>query len=175
MTPADLSRALPYCSAVNAQRFAAPLTGAMAKWQITTPARQAAFLANIAAETASLSELREQGSGAGYVGILGNLTLADAELYIGRGCLQITGRDNYAACGAALGLPLLVRPQLLEEPEWAAQSAGWFWETHGLNELADRDPNAFATICERINGGFNGINERIACWLYARSALGCQP
>ncbi len=175
MIPEVLASAMPYCSAANVQLFAGPLSDAMEKWQITTPVRQAAFLANVVAETASLSELREIGSGAAYVGILGNATLADAELYIGRGCIQITGRDNYAACGAALGLPLLVRPQLLEEPEWAAQSAGWFWQTHGLNALADRDPNAFATICERINGGFNGINERIACWLYARRALGCQP
>lgn len=175
MTPEILARALPFAGRATVQQFAAPLTAAMARWQISTPVRQAAFLANVAAETASLSELREIGSGAGYVGILGNKTLADAERYVGRGCLQITGRDNYAACGAALDMPLLVRPQLLEEPEWAAQSAGWFWQTHGLNALADRDPNAFATICERINGGFNGINERIACWLYARDALGCKP
>ncbi len=172
MTPEVLARAMPYCSAANVRIFAGPLSDAMAKWQITTPVRQAAFLANVAAETASLSELREQDSGAGYVGILGNLTLADAELYIGRGCLQITGRDNYAACGTALDLPLLVRPQLLEQPEWAAQSAGWFWEQHGLNELADQDPNHFAEICRTINGGYNGIDERIGCWIVARKALG---
>ncbi len=175
MTPEALAAALPFCGIARARVFAAPLSAAMAQWQINTPARQAAFLANVAAETASLSLMKEVGSGAGYVGILGNTTLADAEAYVGRGCLQITGRDNYAACGAALNLPLLLRPAYLEEPEWAAQSAGWFWQTHGLNALADQDPNSFGTICERINGGFNGINERIACWLYARRALGCNP
>ena len=175
MTPETLAAALPFCGLARAQRFAGPLTDACSRWQISTSARQAAFLANVAAETASLSLMKEQASGAAYVGILGNKTLADAEAYIGRGALQITGRDNYAACGAALGIPLLTNPALLEEPQWAMQSAGWFWETHGLNALADRDPNEFATICERINGGFNGINERIACWLYARRALGCTP
>ena len=175
MTPEALAAALPYCGLARARIFAPPITAACSKWQIDTPVRQAAFLANAAAETASLSMMREDGDGSAYVGILGNQTLADAQAYVGRGLLQITGRDNYAACGAALGEPLLVRPSLLEDPTWAAQSAGWFWSTRGLNQLADQDPNAFATICERINGGFNGINERIACWLYARRALGCQP
>ena len=175
MTPETLRAAMPFCAAATADTFAGALTDAMARWQIATPARQAAFVANVAAETASLSELREIGSGARYIGILGNTTLADAEAYIGRGCLQITGRDNYAACGIALELPLLTNPALLEEPVGAAQSAGWFWASRGLNALADRDPNAFATICERINGGFNGIDERVACWLYARRALGCCP
>jgi len=175
VTPDVLALAMPYCGVARARLFAAPLSAAMSRWQITTPVRQAAFLANCAEETASLSMLREDGTGSAYVGILGNKTLDDAQKYIGRGCLQITGRDNYAACGEALSLPLLTNPALLEDPTWGAQSAGWFWQSNGLNELADRDPNTFATICERINGGFNGINERIACWLYTRKALGCNP
>ncbi len=175
MTPDLLAKVMPFCGVSAARTFAGPLTVAMEQWSINTPVRQAAFLANVAAETASLSLLKEVGTGAGYVGILGNRTLAEAELYVGRGCLQITGRDNYAACGQALNLPLLTNPDRLLDPEYAAQSAGWFWQSHGLNALADQDPNKFITICTRINGGYNGADERVACWLYARRAFGCNP
>lgn len=175
MTPEVLARVMPFAGAARAALFAAPLSAAMARWDISTPARQAAFLGNVAAETASLSMLKEGGDGSSYVGILGNRTAEEAALYVGRGPLQLTGRDNYAACGAALGLPLLTNPALLEGPLDGSQAAGWFWNSKGLNVFADRDPRAFATICERINGGFNGINERISCWIYARRALGVAP
>lgn len=55
----------------------------------------------------------------------------------GRGLIQLTGRENYRAAAEGLGLPLLDEPQLLEQAEHAAQSAAWWWKTHGLNELAD--------------------------------------
>lgn len=173
MTPDLLRKAMPYAGH-RAEIFAPPLTAAMERWAINTPARQAAFLANVAAETASLSELKERSDGSSYEGRadLGNTHPGDGALYIGRGLLQITGCANYQACGVALGLPLILSPHLLEQPDAASQAAGWFWSTHDCNELADRDPNTFGTICRRINGGYNGIDERIGCWIIARRALG---
>lgn len=61
----------------------------------------------------------------------------DGWRYRGRGLIQLTGRDNYRAAGAALGLPLEDQPELLEQADHAAQSAAWWWAKHGLNELAD--------------------------------------
>ncbi|HBP6274343.1 TPA: glycoside hydrolase family 19 protein [Pseudomonas aeruginosa] len=93
----------------------------------------------------------------------------DGWQYRGRGLLQITGRSNYRAAGAGLGQPLEAEPELLEQPEFAALSAAWWWSTHGLNELADR--GEFAAITRRINGGLIGQAERMALWERAKRVL----
>ena len=74
-----------------------------------------------------------------YGGRMGNGPEAsgDGWRYRGRGLIQLTGRNNYRAAGAALGLPLEDQPGLLEQAAHAAQSAAWWWAKHGLNELAD--------------------------------------
>lgn len=93
----------------------------------------------------------------------------DGQLYRGRGLIQITGRANYYACGEALGLDLLGHPELLEEPQHAAMSAGWFWHRASLNALADRSD--FLTITKRINGGTNGLKDREAIYHRALKTL----
>lgn len=93
---------------------------------------------------------------------LGNTEPGDGWRYRGRGFKQLTGRANYAACGAGLGMPLLAEPERLEEPEGASLSAGWFWKANGLNALADKDD--IEGITRRINGGLIGLAERKA-WL----------
>ena len=72
-----------------------------------------------------------------YNGRLGNTSEEDASKYLGRGLIQLTGKDNYERCGLAIGADLLSDPVLLLDPRYAALSAGWFWNKHGLNELAD--------------------------------------
>ncbi|WP_236248718.1 glycoside hydrolase family 19 protein [Pseudomonas mosselii] len=91
-----------------------------------------------------------------YGGRMGNgqETSGDGWGYRGRGLIQLTGRDNYRSAGQALGLPLLENPELLEQPEHAAQSAAWWWATHGLNELADA--GRFRDIGSIINTGQPG-------------------
>ena len=54
-------------------------------------------------------------------------------------------------------------------PDPACRSAGWFWLAHRLNELADR--NDFEGITRRINGGTNGIQERVAFYNRALQVL----
>ncbi|HCA6598391.1 TPA: glycoside hydrolase family 19 protein, partial [Pseudomonas aeruginosa] len=80
-----------------------------------------------------------------------------------------TGRANYRAAAGGLDQPLEVEPELLEQPEWAALSAAWWWAAHDLNELADR--GEFATITRRINGGLNGQAERLALWERVKAVL----
>ncbi|HBO0899569.1 glycoside hydrolase family 19 protein [Pseudomonas aeruginosa] len=99
----------------------------------------------------------------------GDEASGDGWRYRGRGLLQITGRSNYRAVGAGLGQPLEAEPDLLEQPEWAALSAAWWWASHGLNELADR--GEFAAITRRINGGLIGQAERMALWERAKRVL----
>jgi putative chitinase len=95
-----------------------------------------------------------------YNGRMGNTSPEEAAAYIGRGLIQLTGKDNYKAFGDAIGEDLLSTPQLVQEPRYAALSAGWFWNKRGLNALADAMDIETMTI--RINGGKIGINDRIA-------------
>ncbi|HBO2143061.1 TPA: glycoside hydrolase family 19 protein [Pseudomonas aeruginosa] len=99
----------------------------------------------------------------------GDESSGDGWRFRGRGLLQITGRKNYRAAGAGLGQPLEQEPELLEQPEFAALSAAWWWASHGLNDLADR--GEFAAITRRINGGTNGQAERLALWERAKRVL----
>jgi putative chitinase len=95
-----------------------------------------------------------------YSGRMGNTEDGDGAKFIGRGLIQLTGKDNYRAFGEAIGEDLVANPQLVEEPRYAALSAGWFWNKRGLNALADAMDITTLTI--RINGGKIGIDDRIA-------------
>ena len=164
--------------------FISGLKTAMSHRNINTPKRIAAFLAQVGHESGQLQYVRELG-GAQYLSKYDTGALAvrlgntpepdgDGQKYRGRGLIQITGRDNYRQC--SLGLfgddRLLFLPELLEKPQWAAESAAWFWEQNGFNELADRDQ--FNSITRRINGGLNGLQDRLQLWARARAVL-CQP
>ena len=93
-----------------------------------------------------------------YAGRMGNITPEDAGMYIGRGLIQLTGKDNYKAVSDALGVDLLANPQLVEQPRYAALTAGWFWNKKGLNALVDD----IETMTKRINGGTLGLDDRKA-------------
>jgi putative chitinase len=95
-----------------------------------------------------------------YSGRMGNTEDGDGAKYIGRGLIQLTGKDNYRAFGEAIGEDLVANPELVEQPRYAALSAGWFWNKRNLNELADA--NDIETMTKRINGGFIGIDDRKA-------------
>ena len=106
-----------------------------------------------------------------YANRLGNGDAAsgDGWKYRGRGLIQLTGRAHYAAAEEAIGLPLLDSPELLEEPAHAADAAGWFWKSHGLNRFASN-----INDCTRaINGGLNGLPDRMR--LYNRASAAALP
>lgn len=145
-----------------------PLNAAMTEFEINTPRRTAAFLAQIAHESGSFIYVREIASGDAYEGRadLGNTEPGDGRRFRGRGWIQITGRSNYRDCGAALGVDLVGSPELLERYGLASRSAGWFWKTKGLNELADVED--FRKITLRINGGLTHYGERVLMWARAK-------
>lgn len=174
MTPDQLRRIMPYSSGL-ADHAAAPLTNACVEFDIYSPLRQAAFIAQVAHESGSLHYVRELASGEAYENRtdLGNLYVGDGRKFRGRGYLQITGRANYEICGKALTLPLLDKPELLEETINAARSAAWFWQTHGLNELADA--RLFQSITRVINGGLMGLAERVQFYQLAQQVFGVEP
>ncbi|MBS0356336.1 MAG: glycoside hydrolase family 19 protein [Proteobacteria bacterium] len=113
-----------------------------------------------------------------YANRLGNgdVNSGDGFHYRGRGLIQLTGRSNYAAAGKAIGADLVGNPELLQQPAYAVLSAAWFWQSHGLNALADDktdddDLEDFREITRRINGGFVGVQERFALYKQIEALL----
>lgn len=87
---------------------------------------------------------------------LGNTEPGDGYQFRGRGLFQLTGRANYEACAADTGLDIVHDPDLLcRDAEAAVISALWFWSTRvtSLNVKAST---------RQINGGFNGLADRVA-------------
>ncbi len=184
---------------------------AMDEFGISTPERQAAFIAQIRHESGGFTQLvesfnykpsalaifsrvpvrereklgRQQNetevplarqqriANLAYGGRYGNgdSGSGDGWRYRGRGLKQITFRDNYAACGKALGLDLIAQPDLLGAVDkLAVRSAGWFWRASGCNVPADRGD--FAGTTRIINGpAMDGQERRVAFWNTAKSAL----
>lgn len=159
----------------NAGVFVSALNTAMGPYGIVGTLRVAAFIAQVGHESGQLRWVREiwgpTAQQAGYEGRadLGNTVPGDGPKYRGRGLIQITGRANYAACGEALGLDLISKPELLELPQHAAMSAAWFWSMKGLNTLADQ--GQFVKITRRINGGLTGQDDRQALYEKALEVL----
>lgn len=172
----DLKAICPRSPAGKLAVYLEPLNAAMREFEIDqNGARESAFLAQCAHESMGFQLARELWGPTAqqerYEGRqdLGNIHPGDGFKYRGRGLIQVTGRANYYQCGADLGLNLIEHPELLEEPINAARSAGWFWNARGLNELAD--VGDFRGITRKINGGYNGLADRLAYLERAQGAL----
>lgn len=166
ITLLQLKQVMPFAMA-RAQIFLGPLNAAMEEFTIDTPARVRMFLPQVGHESGSLHYTREIASGAAYNGRadLGNTRpeaieiaaqhgLTPGPMWRGRGLIQITGYDNMRACSIALykdPAHLLHHPELLELPGAAARSAGWFWWSHHINQMADADD--FDGACDLVNRG----------------------
>lgn len=166
----------------KAEVFVQPLIDAMCEFQITTPARAMAFIAQVAHESGQFRYMAEIADGSAYDNRadLGNTTPDAREIaarhgttagrwWKGHGPIQITGYTNHKRCGEALGLDLLENPRLLEQPEEGCRAAGWFWDSRHLNDYAD--VGDFKTITLRINGGLNGYADRQQFWERAKTVL----
>lgn len=169
----DLKDICHYAKYRTLDPFVEPLNKTMEEFEIDTPKRQAAFLAQIAHESGEFRYVREIASGEDYEGRedLGNTEPGDGRRFKGRGLLQCTGRDCYRACGLALGVDFLSEPELLETYQYASRSAGWVWrDFKKLNPIADKGD--FKRITKLINGGMNGYSSRVMYWERAKKTLG---
>lgn len=106
-----------------------------------------------------------------YSNRMGNGTIESGEgwKYRGRGLKQLTGKDNYTRCGKSLGIDLVEKPELLLTPQYAALSAGWFWDSNRLGDFADKDD--FVGMTKKINGGTIGLADREARYKSVLSVL----
>ena len=94
-----------------------------------------------------------------YNGRMGNkVGTDDGWNYIGRGLMQITGKDSYVHFGSLLGIDLLNHPELAYSKDSCLKIAAAEWDEKGCNELADQDKIVSITV--RINGGKIGLAER---------------
>jgi putative chitinase len=150
------------------------LVKVMAAKSIDTPLRIAMFVAQAAHETAGFKYLEEIASGQAYENRadLGNTQPGDGVRFKGRGVFQVTGRANYARCSIAIAFAnrFIDHPEDLAKPQWAAASAGWFWEWKKLNELADAGD--ILRVTKKINGGTNGLPDRQRLYDRAKRVLG---
>lgn len=147
------------------------LNRTMVEFNVSTPLRQAHFLAQVAHESDRFNALEEYASGEDYEDRddLGNIYSGDGVRFKGRGLIQVTGRTNYIECGKALGVDLINSPTKLAEPDLASRSAGWFWSINQLNGDADNDD--VRTVTRVINGGYNGLDDRIQLLQAAKHVL----
>ena len=143
----------------------------MTMYDISTKARISAFIAQVIHESCSFVYMAEIASGKAYEGRkdLGNIQKGDGVKYKGRGLIQITGRSNYEQISKATGIDFLNNPTLLETPENAVMSACWWWNSRNLNVLADA--YQFTAITRKINGGENGLKERLFYYKLAQNTL----
>lgn len=175
------------------------LETAMTRFEINTPIRVSAFIAQIGHESGRLKYTKEvwdprkypwQAKYEGRID-LGNTEPGDGERFMGRGVLQATGRKMYKLVSNKLGIDFVAQPRLLERPDYAALSAGVIWQQCAglnlgkralaalaerqmgagvdLNDLADLGAFELITLC--INGGLNGYEDRCAIYQKARDIL----
>lgn len=142
------------------------------KYEVNTPLRIAMFLAQVGHESGRLRYVEEIASGAAYEGRknLGNTKPGDGVKYKGRGLIQITGRANYAEISKDTGIDFISTPENLSAPKYAVLSAFWFWNKRGLNKQADAD--LFLSVTHKINGGYNGLEDRELLFKNAKKELG---
>jgi putative chitinase len=109
-----------------------------------------------------------------YANRMGNSSVesGDGYRYRGRGIGQLTGRENYRACGAGINLDLVRFPEQVAQPEVACLSFAWFWHVHGLNALADADD--VTGITRAVNGtALLGLDERAELARIGMQTLNC--
>lgn len=180
ITDNDLQQIMPRLPQAKRQLYLPFLNKVMEIYEIDTPLRASAFLAQIAHESAELRYMEEiwgptaqqkkYEPPSDLAQKLGNTQKGDGFRYRGRGPIQITGRFNYKKYGDLLGVDLVGNPDLASTPQYAFSTAGLFWKMNGLNELADVQD--FITITRRINGGLNGLADRQKYYAIAKNVLG---
>lgn len=188
MTPAMLASVVGNMPPGRAAIWAPLIVLAWVEFKVSDPHDQAMFLAQCGHESASFRFNRERWGptasqkryerdfsapwGKGAVNRLafqlGNSEPGDGRRFLGRGPLQLTGRDNYKEMGLALGLDLIHAPDIVEFPHVGIRVAGCYWRRRGLSNLS----HDIVRATKVINGGDNGLSDRIERWERAKAALG---
>lgn len=151
--------------------FLQPINDTLVEFQIDSLQERAIFLAQMGHECVDLRAMREYHDGSNYEGRLdlGNSQPGDGKRFPGRGGFQITGRTNTLRCLHALGRGEDELPYL-ETAVGGMRSAGWYWKDRSLSVPASQ--GLFGTCTQKINGKFNGLDQRIKRYIVCRKVLG---
>lgn len=164
------------------------------EFEIDTKSEICHILAQLAHESDSFNAMEEYASGQAYEGRkdLGNIKPGDGIKFKGHGPIQITGRKNHQLMGVKAGAPMkfIDNPKLLTTPEWGIWSACVFWTDRGLLDISNMPDSArvpckikdnegytvvmvapIVYITRRVNGGVNGLPERIEFYERAKSII----
>jgi len=147
------------------------LASTLEKYGINTRLRIAHFLGQCCHESAGFRTTEEFASGDAYErrSDLGNTRRGDGRRYKGRGLIQLTGRANYRDAGTALGVDLEGNPLLAGEPQLSLKIACEYWKRRKINPDCDRDD--IIGVTKKINGGWNGLEDRRRYTAKAKAAL----
>lgn len=137
---------------------------AMRKYGVgKTPLERAHFLAQTAHESGNFIYKEEIASGDAYEGRrdLGNTEPGDGKRYKGRGFIQLTGRANYKKYGPTAGADFVGNPTIVAS-KYYSDTACMFWVSHRLGaKCTDSSTQSIKIITKKINGGYNGLEDRV--------------
>jgi putative chitinase len=171
----DLIYIMPTARTDDIKRYYEPLCQAMIEYKITSKNAIAAFIAQLAHESACFHYSEEIASGEAYnnrVDLGNHLGSNYGVKYKGRGLLQLTGFYNYKKYGEILGIDLVKNPKLASEPIYSTKIAALYWNTNNLTKIAEAGTLAsFKAVTQVINGGYNGLASRISYWSKALTIL----
>lgn len=136
----------------------------------------AAFSAQVGHESVGLLYFEEIASGEEYEGRcrdLGNCDSGDGAKYKGRGPIQLTGKSNYKAASASIGMDYVSVPDVVCFPQHGFKTTVWFWNNKNLNRYCTGSYDDFIILTRKINGGTNGLQNRLDRWENAKNLLRC--
>jgi len=179
LTEDQLRRIVPKMSEQKAEAFLPHINAAMEAFDIDSPLRTAAFIAQLAHESGSFvwmkelwgptAQQRRYEPPGSLATDLGNTQPGDGRRYMGRGPIQLTGRANYRRYGQLLGLDLERDPDQVAGPEVGFRVAGLYWKSRDINAPADADD--IVEVTRRVNGGRNGLADRTEFYERAKRVL----
>lgn len=93
----------------------------------------------------------------------GDKSTGDGWKFRGRGYIQLTLKENYKSFDSVVPEDIMSNPDLVAT-KYPMLSAAWFWNSRKLNAIADKGSSVdvVTSITKKVNGGTNGLDDRIA-------------
>lgn len=143
---------------------------------ITHPKEVAMFIAQCAHETGGFKWLKELGNDSYFNKYNGRRDLGngpnDGAKFKGRGYIHLTGRANYTRFAKASGIDVINNPDLVSNDKGVAAKAAIFWWLNSKRARAAGQAGDVVAASKAVNGGTNGLQDRIAKWNYYSKAIG---
>lgn len=155
-----IARAVGFTNVTTFRQYWPMIAQALASQGIASRNVIIASLATIRVETQGFVPIGEGGSGARYKG---------------RGFIQLTGAGNYATYGTLIGVDLVHRPELANDPGNAARIFALFMKRSGAAAAANA--GNFLGVRQIVNGGHLGAGglHGVPAYLAAVAALQANP